>query len=188
MSGIVEHLEHYLGPVDAGWSRDADGRRMPFQLALFHDSPIKGAWVLATVGLSSVQLRVGQTEKRLRQELMFMFRGSEGPRNLPGVLQQVALEALARDQAYAVGDVLGPRGELRTGSILEALYVSAPVYLPDAFHVLRPEGGDPIVIGWLVPVSASEAAFLRARGGSRFEDELERSDPDLLDFERDAIV
>ena len=188
MSKLVEHFERYLGPIQKGWSKEADGQLLPFQVILMGGGPIAGAQVLLTLGLSDRALRVGNTSKRLRQELMFMFRESDGPRNLPGVLQHVALEALAKDQAYGVGDVLGPRRELRMGSTLEALFVAPPVYLPDSFHVFRAAGSDPVVVGWLVPIAASEAAFVKSRGSSGFEDELERFDPDLLDFNRKAIV
>jgi hypothetical protein len=119
---------------------------------------------------------------------MFMFRTSDGARNLPGVLQQLGTEALVKDQAYGLGDVLGPRGELRVGSIMEALYVAPPVYLPESFHVYRPHDGEPVVMGWLVPISASEAEFVRVHGASRFDDELGRHDPDLLDFDRRPIA
>ena len=187
MSGLVDHFEKHLGQVVSGWSTDADGQQVPFQVALYESSPSVGARVLATLGLSNVPLRVGGTQRRLRQELAMMFRESDGPRNLPGILQQVGLEALAKDQAYAVGDILGPRGELRTGSALEALYVAPPVYLPDSFHVFRTETSEAIVIGWLVPISASEAHFARARGVSSFEEQLERLNPDLLDFKRSPI-
>jgi hypothetical protein len=188
MSGLFEHFEKHLGHVVSGWSKDAEGKKLPFQVAVFQRSPIAGAQVLATLGLSDVPLRVGGTGRRLRQELVMMFRESEGPRNLPGILQQVGLEALVKDQAYAVGDILGPRGELRTGSTLEALYVATPVYLPDSFQVFRPETGDGIVIGWLVPISASEARFAHANGRASFEEELGKANPDLLDFNRSPIV
>lgn len=187
MGDLVDHLERHLGLVAGGWATDADGRKMPFQVVTFERGPFQGARVLATLGLSHAPLRLGDA-RAVRQELIVMFRESDGPRNLPGVLQQVAEEALARGTAYSAGDVLGPRGELVPGSSLEALYVTAPVYLPDSFHVFRPVDGDAILIAWLVPISASEAEFARAHGRVAFEEELERADPDLLDFHRPFVV
>jgi hypothetical protein len=188
VNGVVDHLEQYLGRILHGWSMDEDGQKLPFQVVQFERSPIQGAQVLATLGLSHVPLRVGNTQRRLRQELIMMFRESDGPRNLPGILQQIGLEALARDRAYAVGEVIGPRSELQTGSALEALYVTVPVYLPDSFQAFKPEVGDGVVFGWLVPISRSEAEFARTQGRMAFEKELERTDPDLLDFKRSAVV
>lgn len=188
MSGLVDHYEQYLGPIVSGWSVDADGTKLPFQVVQFKKTPIEGACVLASLGLSNTPLQIKGSENWLRQELIMMFRESEGPRNLPGILQQVGLEALAKGRAYQLGDVLGPRGELRAGSKLQALYVALPVYLPDEFQVCRPTGAEPIVIAWLVPISATEAEFVRAYGASRFEDEMVNRNPDVLDFERDPIV
>jgi hypothetical protein len=117
-----------------------------------------------------------------------MYRDADGPRNLPGILQQLALEAIAKDRAFSVGDVAGPRGELRAGATLEALYVAVPNYLPDSFQVLRRDTEEPIVFAWLVPISATEASFARAEGRDRFEAALQECNPDLLDFARSSIV
>jgi hypothetical protein len=185
---FVDHIERCLGPIQKGWSKYADGQRLSFQVILAGGGPITGAQLLLTLGLSDTPLRVGKTPRRLHQELMFMIRASDGPRNLPGLLQQVALEALTKDEAYGVGDVLGSRGELYAGSPLEALFVALPVYLPDSFHVFRAEGSDPIVIGWLVSVTASEAALAQSSSSSALEDQIVRFDTDLLDFERESIV
>lgn len=187
MTGLVDHLEKHLGRIVQGWSTDANGRTPPFQVVQLERSPIQGARVLSTLGLSHAALRVGPTQRRLRQEMIMMFRESDGARNLPGILQQVGLEALARDHAYVPGEVIGPRGELQIASALEALYVTVPVYLPDSFQAWKPKAGDPVVFGWLVPISRSEAEFARTHGRIPFEKELERTDPDLLDFKRSPI-
>jgi hypothetical protein len=42
------------------------------------------------------------------------FRAKARPRNLPGILQQVGLEALTRGKAYAAGEVIW---EFRTHQI-----------------------------------------------------------------------
>ena len=102
MSELIQHFEKHLGPVVSGWTKGANQQQLPFQVVLMQTSPIEGARVLTTLGLSNVALRVGSTSRRLRQELMFMFRASDGPRNLPGVLQQVGLEA-----NYAAHQTLG---------------------------------------------------------------------------------
>jgi hypothetical protein len=125
---------------------------------------------------------------RLRQELVILFRETDGPKNLPGILQQVALEALSRDQAYSVGDVLGPRDELQSGSTLSAFYLGLPVYFPDSFQVARTPGSEPVVFGWLVPITKSEAALVASKGREALEDAFVKADPDLLDFSRTSVV
>ena len=188
MSDLIQHLEIHLGQIVGGWSQHEEGKRLPFQIALFERGPVPGSRTLATLGLSDVRLKLGETERRTRQELVLAFRDDFGYRNLPGVLQQVGLEAIQRDRAYLAGEVIGPRGELITGSELEALYVSVPVYFPEGFHVCRPPVGEPIVFGWLVPICGSEASFICNQGWAAFEQKLEHHDPDLLDFGRRSII
>lgn len=187
MSGLIHHLETHLGRIVGGWSQDAEGGKLPFQVVLFDKSPISGTKVLATLGLSAASLRLGDSGKKVRQELVMLFREAFGYRNLPGIMQQVGLTAIKKGKAYSAGEVIGPRGELVTGTQLEALYVAVPVYLPDDFHVYRPRAGDPIVFGWLVPITAKEASFVRDRGWAAFEEELERQNPDLLEFGRTSM-
>lgn len=184
---LIQHIEQHLGRIEGGWSKDAHGQALPVQVVLLGKSPVAGAKVLCTLGLSNVALGVGDGARRLREELVVMFREEDGERNLPAVLQQLAMEALSRDRAYSVGDVIGPRDELRTGSALSAFYVALPVYMPDSFQVCR-TAPEPIVFGWLVPITRSEAKFIEARGADAFEDLLEAAEPDLLDFGRSGIA
>src|SRR3979490_2936795 len=32
---LIQHLERYAGEIEAGWSRDADRRKIPFQIVRF---------------------------------------------------------------------------------------------------------------------------------------------------------
>ena len=184
---LIKHCEDCLGPIVSGWSKDATGAPLPFQVALFERSPLPGVRVLSTLGLSNVPLRVGQGTRRLRQELVAMFRDPDGPRNLPGLLQQLGTEALRKDAAYALGDVVGPRGELRLGANVSALYTALPVYLPDSFQVCR-STPDPVVFAWMVPITDAEAVFATTRGRDAFEAALESAAPDLLDVSRKSIL
>lgn len=184
---LIKHCEKHLGPIVGGWSRDAAGMRMPFQVALFERSPLPGARVLCTLGLSNVPLRVGDGTRVLRQELVAMFRQTDGPRNLPGILQQLGTEALERGAAFALGDVIGPRGPLHAGATVSAFYTALPVYLPNSFHVCRSTPA-PVVFAWMVPISAAEAEFARMRGRDAFESALELANPELLDTSRASIV
>src|SRR5690349_20286306 len=99
MSDLVHHLEAHLGAISAGWSQDAEGRSLPFQVALFEKGPIPGTRTLTTLGLSDSRLRLGEGGKRVRQELVILVREQFGYGNVPGVLQQMASEALAKDKA-----------------------------------------------------------------------------------------
>ncbi len=122
-----------------------------------------------------------------------LYRSAEGPRNLPGVLHQVAAKILQSHHALCRGDVVGPWGPLFAGATTDALYAANPVYFPESFWEYAPEGGEPgvrpgVAMVWLAPITASEADFVRAAGWERFEDALVEHDPDLLTFERPSMA
>lgn len=184
---LTKHCEDHLGSIVSGWSVDSVGTRLPFQIALFERSPLLGVRVLCTLGLSNVPLRVGHGTRKVRQELVAMFKEADGPGNFPGILQQLGMEALEKDAAYLPGDVIGPRGELRPGATVSALYTAVPVYVPDSFQVCR-STPEPVVFAWMVPITRAEATFARTRGRDAFEDALESNQPDLLDASRQSIA
>jgi hypothetical protein len=182
---LIEHLEGFLGPIEEGWKRDWQGRELAFQIVRFARSSRDGTVAFSTIGLSRQALR-SDSGKTIRQELLMIVPDSlqEGP--FPGLLQQVGSEVLAQGRPLLRGDVLGPRGDLFTGSNLRAIYVAMPVYLPDEFATARIVGGD-VVIAWLVPIGSGEAAFILHHGWSSFEDELVRRDPELTDVYRQPL-
>lgn len=182
-AGLVEHLERFLGEVDVGWSKDADGFGLPFQVVRFAPGAMARCAVFSTLGLSTTPLRSRHSGKSIRHEFMMIVpeRLSEGP--VPGLLQQVGLDVVASGSALLRGDVLGPRGPLFAMSKMEALYAAIPVYLPDEFGQF-----EDVVIVWLVPVSRSEADFVATRGWPAFERRLIDVDPDLTDVDRLPIL
>lgn len=178
-AGLVEHLESYLGEVEVGWSKDADGFALPFQVVRFAPGVLLGCVVFSTVGLSTTELPSRRSGKAVRHELVMVVpeRLCEGP--VPGLLQQVGLDVLRSGSALLRGDVIGPRGALFARSQMEALYAAIPVYLPDGFGQF-----EDVAIVWLVPISRSEAEFVAKRGWPAFEERLIDVDPDLTDVDR----
>jgi hypothetical protein len=188
MSNYIKFLEEHLGMIQYGWSTDTDGRKLPFQIVKYKRGPFPGTVTYSTLGLSFHYLKDPRSEKRIRHELFFVAETNFGDQNIPGILQQVGLEALDSHLAYLRGQVIGPRGKLFTDSELEALYVSMPVYFPDSFHIFHDDGDVPIVQAWLIPITFKEAKFVMENGWSKFEDILEEVDPDLIDFKRTSII
>jgi hypothetical protein len=184
---LIEHLERHCGEIAGGWQEDADGNQMPCQIVRLPTGPVPGTAVVATLGLSKHVLH-GWNGKEFRLELFIVHRTSEGTRNLPGVLQQVVMGILRNHHGPSSGDVIGPFGPLREGASVEALYVTEATCFPESFAFYDPgDGSLPIVMAWLVPITASEAAFVKRVGWERFEDELERQKPNFLSFERRSI-
>jgi hypothetical protein len=141
-----------------------------------------------TLGLSRHELHSSSTGRPLRQELLVLYRRADGPGNLPAILQGVASEIVRGHHALLRGQLIGPRGPLRDGATVEALYATFPAYLPPPFEAYDPgDGGPHILLTWLVPLTRSEAAFVGRAGWEAFEVELQRQNPDLLDFARATI-
>jgi hypothetical protein len=185
--GLPEHLEEFLGPIQGGWSRSADGRKMPFAVVDFARGPRLGVATFCTLGLSKIPLHAHTEGTHVYQELVVVVPVSLRVGPVPGILQQIGEEAIAKGDAVLRGDVIGPRGPLFSkNSRMEALYAAIPVCFPDAFATYREDDRD-VVMVWLIPISAAEAEFARARGWRRFEDELTKAECDLTDIEREPL-
>jgi hypothetical protein len=183
--GLSSHLESFLGNIEAGWRRGADGVELPFQVARFQRGVGDGTVAFATLGLSD-HLLDGRT-KQIRQE--FVMIGPESLRDgpVPGIMQQVGTGVLEAHSALLRGDVLGPKGSLFVGSKMEAIYVSLPVYFPDEFSVYTQNEID-IAMAWLVPISRNEAHYVRECGWRDFEERLTEIDPDLVNVYREPLT
>jgi hypothetical protein len=182
MSGLIGHLEKYLGRIDVGW-QEPDS----FRVLRFKHGPIANAVAFSTLGLSNSPLASPTTGKSVRHELLFINRADRGDMNIPAVLRQVGMESLSKKRPVLRGDVIGPRGQLFNGSTMEALYVAIPVYLPDSFHTYTSQNYS-VVFPWLVPITRQEALYVAQNGWNAFEDRLSETDPDLLDIQRPSIV
>jgi hypothetical protein len=187
MSDLIHHFEGYLGPIEVGW-KDSDGSAWPFHVVRFSGGPIQNTVTYSTLGLSETALQSPVSEKQIRHELLIMVRSRYADRNIPAILHQVGTEAIATGRPYLRGDVLGPRGTLVRGTDMAALYVSLPVYLPDAFDTYKSPEGIPVVLAWLIPITGTEAHFLHANGWQEFEESLCNLEPDLLDLSRPSVV
>ncbi|REK75634.1 suppressor of fused domain protein [Paenibacillus paeoniae] len=188
MKTYVEFLEDHLGQIEYGWSRDSEGNEVPFQIVKYSEGPFTGTVTYSTLGMSNERLVSSVSKKQIRQELIFVSYSTFGDENIPGILQQVGLEALKTNNAYLRGDVIGPYGTLFEGSELEALYVTMPVYFPDSFHTFDCVGDLSIIQAWLVPITFDEAIFIKQYGWEEFEDMLVKVDPDLINFKRVSII
>lgn len=74
------------------------------------------------------------------------------------------------------------------GSRFAYLYAALPVYYDDDFNSVVVENGDSVAIVWLVPITSGEAQFVAERGWEKFEQELIKRDPDLMDMNRETIA
>ncbi|ULO09504.1 hypothetical protein H1230_12425 [Paenibacillus sp. 19GGS1-52] len=94
MEKYTEFLEDHLGKIEYGWSEDSTGNEMPFQVVKYSDGPFTGSVTYSTLGLSNEKLVSSVSKKQIRQELIFVSYSTFGDENIPGILQQVGLEAM----------------------------------------------------------------------------------------------
>lgn len=186
-SSFAAHLSAFLGPPVGCWPVDPNGRRMPFQIRAFAGGPVRRVVTYATTGLWKKPLAGAEAGVRVREEVLLMVRDTPDAELLPGILLQVVAEAMGQKKAWLPGDVIGPRGPLLPGAEAQALYVSAPSYLPDAFHMWRGPNGERVGVLWLVPITRAEAAFVRKHGSAAFEEVLVAEQPDLLNVMRTSV-
>jgi hypothetical protein len=186
MAGLVEHFERFLGSIQLGWTHDADGVEMPFQVVRFEKGSGSGTVGFARLGLSRHGLPSVTSGREIRHQLLLLVPDSlrDGP--MPALLHQVGMRALTSERALLRGDVLGPQGPLLPGSSMVALYVGMPVYFPDEFGSCE-EDGHSVVIAWLIPISKLEAGYVARHGWGAFEERLVEADPDLTDAYRPSM-
>lgn len=184
MTSLIDHVEKNLGTIKAGWTTDAKGLHLPFQVVETTRGPIDETVAFLTIGLSNSPLTSVRTGRLIRQELTMVVRTQQGGLGVPSVLQQVASAVLASGQPLLRGDVLGPSGPLFERSSLEALYVAIPVYFKEAFAACDVPGVGSVIFAWLIPISRDEAEYVRVCGWERFEDRLADENPDLVDVFR----
>ncbi|SFT02306.1 suppressor of fused domain protein [Marininema halotolerans] len=187
MDNYISFLEKQLGEIECGW-RVGEGSNYPFNIVKYKRGPFPGTVTYSTLGISHHNLKYSDSQKEIRQELLIVADLNFGDQNIPGILEQVGMKALETHSPYLRGEVIGPRGPLFQDSSLEALYVSIPVYFPDSFHVFHKDKDVPIVQAWLIPITSAEAKFVHKNGWNKFEDKLEKVDPDLIDFNRTSII
>jgi len=171
---ILAHYERYLGETVGGWSQDAAGVRLPFDVVRFDNAPHAGASTFATVGLSEVALR--SPRKAVRMELVLAAPGDAPAVDAVRVIVRVGEEMLARRQALL-------RGDLVKLTDTRSVYASVPVYYPDGMSQFNG-----VAVCWLFAVFDSEAQYVKQRGWEAFESRLVDADPDLVDPGRSPVV
>ncbi|GAA2352775.1 suppressor of fused domain protein [Dactylosporangium salmoneum] len=139
MSGLVEHLERLLGPIAAESTGD-ETTPAGVQVVWFGpDRPYPGVTTLATLGLHRYHLG-GADRSGLHQELLFHVAMADESAAVAGILFQVAGMMVERGSGLQRGQVLGPAGPLFGEGDLTALYVTAPLYLPEESEIFRAPG------------------------------------------------
>jgi hypothetical protein len=108
--GLIEHFEKFLGLIEAGWSVDADGLRMPFQIARFPQGSGPGTVSFATLGLGRYPLPSLASGRSIRHELLLLAPESLKDGTLPSLIHQIGEETIQSGRALLQGVSSGRAG------------------------------------------------------------------------------
>jgi hypothetical protein len=139
-------------------------------------------WVYATNGASAA---TGEAQDGAEYVLL-------APAADPVLVEMLAALAIVNaDPAsrLGVGSIVALRRPWTGTSPAENLLVLPPYVLGPGLEVYAPPGGERrIVVLWLVPITSSEARFVRMHGVQRFEELMQRSEVNLANPLRQPIV
>lgn len=187
MSVLVDHFERRLGPM-LGQMRFEQSS--PFSVAAYRDGAGSAVTSYTTLGLSKVPLRSRYDGRSVRLELFACEHAREdgafGP--LPSVLDYAARQMITAGQAVLRGDLLDLGRPVTDDSALGWLYAALPIYYDAEFSSVELEDASRVIVIWLLPIGAAEAAYVRQYGWRDFEGLLLGKDPDVLDLTRPQIL
>lgn len=184
---LIDHFERRLGRISDGSARKIDGA----QIAHYENGRFRDVESWSTLGMSRHILTLRETASRYVLEVFLAARKLPDPPTVDvgRCVEWIAGEMIGRHEARIRGDVQQLPGPVHPSSKLDHMYFANPVYYDENFYSFELEpNGQSAGIVWLVPVGPREANFVREYGWRRFEEELERVDPDLFDLTRNEIV
>jgi hypothetical protein len=179
-ASLPEHYERHLGEIARGWSDEKQSHGI--QVVSFKGQPESGITTFATLGLSRYVLDLPE-KRQIRQELLMSANDSFSSDAVAGLVLSLAEHVAERGKALLRGEVVGPGRPVIAGSTLTAIYVTNPSPFDRSLSEFVCES-PATVFAYLVPITAGEAALVRERGWSWFEDQLERQNPDIWDLSR----
>lgn len=184
---LIDHFERRLGRISGGSAHKIDG----VQIAHYENGRFRDVESWSTLGMSRHILTVRGTENRYVLEVFLAVRKlpDMGTADMGKCVEWVAGEMVGRHEARIRGDVQKLPSPIHPASVLDHLYFANPVYYDEDFYSveLEPDGQSAGIV-WLIPVGPREAKYVREHGWQRFEEELERVDPNLFDLTRDQMV
>ncbi|WP_223936230.1 suppressor of fused domain protein [Arthrobacter sp. StoSoilB5] len=187
MTGLIEHLEHFLGRIQGGGPAGKTPEGNVVSLAVYEPVSEGGSVHYSTIGLSKlVRFSIAEGGETSTELLMTSSR-PEASSVMGSILVQVTGESLESGEPLSAGDVIGPRGRMFDGSEMEAIFVRAPEHLPEAFSPLR-VGDQDIQFLWLVPITGPEAQYINEHGVGAFESIVKQQRPAFEDVHRQSVI
>jgi hypothetical protein len=185
---LIDHLESRLGRIQSGWNTDPSGAEIPFQVVEMRGGgQLEGSTSYSTLGVSSHALLTPGTPEPTHMECVMTTHSAHAPARIPQSVVLLGKELLDSHTAIRRGEVFPLPGPIAEGSKLTHLYAALPGYFDPDFDTVVIEDGTEVVIAWMVPIADSEAKFVHDKGWDKFEENLVKMDPDLLDLFREPL-
>lgn len=125
----------------------------------------------------------------MRQELIIAVPDSFGNRNIPALLQQLGLTALAHNCAFLRGEVIAKAHPVFLNLQFFGFVAAQPAFAEDdEFAEYMTEDGRSIVLVWMIPIFRNEIEFIRNQGWDRFESEVIQGGADLVELDRCSVI
>jgi hypothetical protein len=183
---IFQHIERYLGSINASWIETLEGDRCAFQIVRCTGRVLDTTF-FCTLGLSSHRFPHGSG--LIRHELLIAVPKTFGTRNIPPLLQQLGTIALNRNTPLLIGEVMMGKNEVFAGWSFRGFYASHPsVIEDDAFAECIREDGQQVQFVWMAPLYQREIEFFRQHGPGHLEDLFVEKQIDLVDLNRKPAV
>ena len=185
-----EHIEHYLGQIDAYWTQTLEGDACPFQVVR-SSGRIVDTTFFSTVGLGNHRFHHPHDPAAgpFRHELFIAVPTSFGTRNVPPLLQQLGLIAVNRNRPFTHGELMVGTNPVFTGFPFRGFYACPPCVIDeDGFAECTREDGENVAFIWMAPLYESEIEFLRKNGPERLESIFALRNVDLVDLNRPQAV
>lgn len=123
----------------------------------------------------------------IRQELVFTAYRNFQSEQIASFLSTFAEYLVSANKALLHGDFIGPETPIIFGTVLNSIYSTVPMIFEEDFAVFH-DSSPPTVFVWIIPIHEEEANYIRFNGWDKFEDLLEREDPELWDLTRVPVV
>lgn len=190
MPELIDHLERRLGRLANGWKGEARQGLPAVNIGCFTGGAFADTTCYATVGLSRVPLHGAGHEGHFFMEFIAAEHdhGDSSRSMLPPMLEFVFSMCLDTREAVLRGNVIPLPDDIVCGSRFTSMYAASPVYYDEDFKSVVVENGDSVAIVWLIPITSNEARLIIDHGWDQFEAELLKTDPDLMDMNREAIA
>ena len=187
---IFEHIERYLGQINAYWTQTLEGDACPFQVVRCTGRVLDTTF-FCTVGLGNHAFpdKSEAAAPPFRHELLIALPTSFGTRNAPPLLQQLGLIAVNRNRPFTPGEVMSGTDAVFDGLPFRGFYVCHPFVVDEpGFADYTREDDASITFLWMAPLYEREIEFVRKHSPHDLDTIFAQSNVDLVDLIRPSAV